>query len=156
MPASVLAAGFSSASANTQMNNHFNPTPNSFDTSFLQQPFPGYGKKKVVHSKNNFVSLSRSNRPPSPNTQRKQPAPMNPHNNAFSSRDPPPPPMRPSAPPGTLPAPMMPQYVPLYSYLNLSTKPLFPYIRDQSLNSSRRTYSFALFSDEFNTQFRMD
>ncbi len=41
MPASVLAAGFSSTTTNTHMNNNFGPPPNSFDSSYLQQPFAG-------------------------------------------------------------------------------------------------------------------
>ncbi len=69
-----------------------------------------------------------SNRPPSPNTQRKQQAPMNPPPNAFGTRDPPPPPSRPNFPSNTpggnaaaLPAPMLPQYVSIkHSLLILS------------------------------------
>jgi hypothetical protein len=41
MPVSVLAAGVSSASANAQMTNHFAPSSNAFENSFLQQPFIG-------------------------------------------------------------------------------------------------------------------
>jgi hypothetical protein len=62
-----------------------------------------------------FIS---SNRPPSPNTQRKQQAPMNPVTNTMITREPPPPPFRPNFQPNTfggnssaLPAPIVPQYV---------------------------------------------
>lgn len=56
------------------------------------------------------------NRPPSPFNSRKQPAPMNPPNSSFATREAPPPPMRPNPGPNltnsnsaTLPAPIMPQ-----------------------------------------------
>ena len=59
-----------------------------------------------------------SNRPASPNPQRKQQAPLNPPTNTFLARDAPPPPFRPNPMPNTLggnptalPTPMMPQYV---------------------------------------------
>ncbi|UJR13813.1 hypothetical protein I4U23_000824 [Adineta vaga] len=98
MPASVLAAGFSSATANT---NNFGSSSgyssNSLDTSYFQSSFA-------------------TNRPPSPNPSRKQPAPPNPIPASFPSREPPPPPLRPSPVPSgfgsnssTLPAPIMPQ-----------------------------------------------
>jgi len=64
-----------------------------------------------------FLFIS-SNRPPSPNTQRKQQAPMNPVTNTMITREPPPPPFRPNFQPNTfggnssaLPAPIVPQYV---------------------------------------------
>ena len=41
MPVSVLAAGVSSANFGTPMNNNFAPSSNTFDNSFLQQPFIG-------------------------------------------------------------------------------------------------------------------
>ncbi|CAF1433812.1 unnamed protein product [Rotaria sordida] len=98
MPASVLGAGFSSFSNTT--NNYgssSNYSNNSLDASIFQ---PTYG----------------FNRPPSPNPQRKQQAPTGPTSSAFPSREPPPPPLRPSPVPGSfggnpsnLPAPIMPQ-----------------------------------------------
>lgn len=60
--------------------------------------------------------FSSSNRPSSPNPQRKQQAPTNPVGSSFPTREPPPPPLRPSPVPtafggntSTLPAPIMPQ-----------------------------------------------
>ncbi|CAF1529205.1 unnamed protein product [Rotaria sp. Silwood1] len=100
MPVSVLAAGFSTFSTNT---NNYAPSTgyssNALDTTFFQ---PSYG----------------FNRPPSPNPQRKQQAPTNPTSSTFPTREPPPPPppLRPSPVPSTfggnpsnLPAPIMPQ-----------------------------------------------
>ncbi len=69
-----------------------------------------------------IIFLTSSNRPPSPNTQRKQPAPMNPTTNTFTTREAPPPPFRPNfsanafgGNSAVLPAPIVPQYV-LTSY----------------------------------------
>jgi len=62
-----------------------------------------------------FVS---SNRSTSPNTQRKQQAPMNPATPTLITREPPAPPIRPNfqsnafgGNPSALPAPIVPQYV---------------------------------------------
>ncbi|CAF3951246.1 unnamed protein product [Rotaria sordida] len=99
MPVSVLAAGFSSFSSTTSnfgslSSGYMNNSP---DASIFQPPY-GF------------------NRPPSPNPQQKQQAPTNLSMSAFPSREPPPPPRRPSLVPGAfggnpsnLPAPIMPQ-----------------------------------------------
>ncbi|CAF3834132.1 unnamed protein product [Rotaria magnacalcarata] len=83
IPVSVVVAGMSSASTNPSMNsNNFAPTSNypsnSLDTTFYYQ------------------QQTLGGRPSSPNTLRKQPAPMFSNPNAFGSRDPPPPPLRPN------------------------------------------------------------
>jgi hypothetical protein len=49
MPVSVLAAGVSSATSSSYMNNSFGPPQNSFGTSFLQQPVARYKKKRNFH-----------------------------------------------------------------------------------------------------------
>ncbi|CAF3738038.1 unnamed protein product, partial [Adineta steineri] len=114
MPASVLAAGFSSVSSNTNSYGSSSGYPsNSLDTSsyFQQQSFG-------------------ANRPASPNPSRKQPAPSNPISNSFPSREPPPPPLRPSPVPSgfganssTLPAPIMPQRAQSSSMTSSSSQP---------------------------------
>ncbi len=114
MPASVLAAGFSSTTSHT---NNFGSSSgfssNSLDTSYFQPTFGSYVKWWLSILKFSFYSR---NRPSSPNFPRKIQAPTNPTNNSFVTREPPQPPSRPSPVPSgfsgnssTLPAPMMPQ-----------------------------------------------
>ncbi len=87
----------------------------------------GIKKREIFICLFNYFVVVDSNRPPSPNTLRKQQAPMNPASNSFAIRDaPPPPPLRPNAPPnafggnsaGGLPAPIIPQYVIIYYHLS--------------------------------------
>lgn len=116
--ASVLASGFSSASSIPGGFGSSSNYSNSFSDNSYFQPSIGLYVAYCLFI-NNLVFLTLcffSNRPASPNPQRKQQAPMNPPTNSFNTREPPPPPLRPSPVPtafggnaSTLPAPMMPQ-----------------------------------------------
>ncbi len=84
--------------------------------------------------------LIYSNRPPSPNTQRKPPAPMNPNPSSFAIREPPAPPMRPNS--AALPTPIIPTYVIIHVFFFFNRKIEFLFDISKINHCSERTVLF--------------